>query len=151
MDALSFKRDFAYKFIKATSFLTDHSEKTKIILPLWRADRLSLIRALIFLEVLFKHVTIKKTTTIRIKYKRADKKTYKKTIFFIQIVNINTDLLFLLLDNLPEPKTLGTTLGYVLIYPFNHFVMQIPCTINNPIFTYKLIPYLKVLENAKIY
>jgi len=104
---LSFKRDFAYKFIKSTSFINSH-ETPIILLPLWRSNRLSLIRSYIFLQSFFTEVTLRKKTTLSIKYKRSDKKTHKKTIYFIRILLNNTAFFVFLLAYLPEPKLVGS-------------------------------------------
>jgi hypothetical protein len=147
MNHISFKRDFAYKFIKPTSFITS-LEKPKIILPLWRSNRLSLVRAYFFLMQFFKDFSLIKKVTINIKYKRADKKTHKKSIYYFQIPIFDTDFFVFFLNFLPEPKVIGSTTGYVLIYPFHHFVMQIPCNIHESVFTYRFIPC--VIRNMRL-
>jgi hypothetical protein len=148
MNHLSFKRDFAYKFVKDTSFIK-HQETSKIILPLWKLNRLSIIRGYLFLESFFKEVTLKKKSTIKIKYKHADKKTHQQTIFFFHVLLKDTHFFIFLLNYLPEPRILITTTGYVLIYPFYHFVLQIPCNEKNSIFVYKIIPYIKLLDKCQ--
>jgi len=151
MNQISFKRDFAYKFIKPTSFIND-PETAKIILPLWRLNRLSLIRAYVFLDSFFDDVTLKKKSTVRLKYKRSDKKTHRKTIFFFHIRILDTHFFLFWAMNLPEPIYVTTTTGYIIVYPMNHFVISIPVNDHKQaIFIYRIIPYLKLLKDAKIY
>lgn len=150
MKERSFKIDFAYKFIKPTSFI-NKKEAPEIVIPLWRSNRLSLIRGYIFLESFFKDVQVNRKTIIRIKYKRADKKMQKKTVYFFHI-NIRDPRLFIFLGTyLPEPKVISTKLGYVIIYPFHNFTLQVPVDMRQPIFSYRILPYLKLFLDAKVY
>lgn len=150
MNQLTFKRDFAYKFIKSTSIVT-LQEKPIMILPLWRSNRLSLVRVLVFIESFFRNPRIVNKLSIKIKYKRANKKKHKKLIFFIHIPLNDTPFLLFFLSYLPEPICIGSNNGYRLIYPFNHFTIHLPFDMNQPIFTYKYLPYIRMFSYAKIY
>lgn len=149
MNHISFKRDFAYKFIKPTSFIT-HQEKPTIILPLWRSNRLSLIRAYFFLMQFFKDFSLVKKVAINIKYKRADKKTYKKSIYYFQIPVFDTDFFMFILDLLPEVKVISSKTGYVLVYSFNHFVLQVPCNKKTEMVTFRILPSIKLKNDLDV-
>jgi hypothetical protein len=150
MNHLTFKRDFAYKFIKSTSIITSQ-EKPQMILPLWRSNRLSLVRVLVFIESFFKDAQIANKLSIKIKYKRSNKKQHKKFIFFIHVPLNDTPFLLFFLSYLPEPICVGSNKGYKLIYPFNHFTIHLPFDMNQPIFTYKYLPYIRLFTYANIY
>jgi hypothetical protein len=149
MNQISFKRDFAYKFIKPTSFI-NKQEMPKIIIPLWRSNRLSIIRGYLFLERFFQEITLRKLSTITIKYKRSDKQTHRKTVFFFHVVLKDMHSFIFLLNHFPELEVLSAKQGYILVYPFYQFKMEIPCNINHhTMFVYRIMPYLREFELSK--
>lgn len=140
MNQLKTVCDFNYKHIKPTSSIY-LKEKSYFIIPLWKVDRLSLIRATIFIEKFFNHIYIRKQT-IYLKYSRIIKKKKTKMRLIIRVPIQDFNILSTLLTYMSIPRYLPILTGYLLIFHFNHFKLTIPVTIKNPILTYKLTPYL---------
>ncbi len=140
-----FKKDFAYKFIKPTSFINYH-EAPKMVIPLWRTNRLSIVRGYLFLQNFFQEITLKKLSIITIKYKRADKQTKKKPVFFFHVLLNDTHLFIFLLYYFPEPLILSSKNGYILVFPFYQFLIKVPCDIKHySMFVYRIAPYIPEL------
>jgi len=141
-DQLMFLRDLNYKLIKPISSIYQR-EKSHFIIPIWKIDRLSLIRCIVFLEKFFPILSTKKQT-ILLKYSRIIKKKKTKIRLVITVSIPDIKVLILFLKHMSIPRVLSSLNGYLLIFSFYHFKLTIPVTIKNPAFTYKLMQRVKL-------
>jgi hypothetical protein len=142
MDQLSFKRDFAYKYVKPESFIKSH-QTTKIILPLWRANRLSVIRGFIFLNMCFT-VRLGRTQAISLKYKGhaavPRKKKQRGTFFFVIIFEREKLFIFFTLF-FPPFFVYYKTDGYLLKMQFHNYTLEVSVTTKDDLFVHTLYTF----------
>lgn len=142
-----FFHDFTYKCTKPKAGLR-YYETPCLTISLWRANRLSLLRAVAFLNLFFPKVTVKKQKIV-IRIRRSHKLNKKK---FLLIIVARIDKAFFdFADQLIDTRLYQTIEGHALIYINYRFAIRIPFKPKYPLFSYKLISYIAVLVNGKIY